>query len=144
MKWGEITWIFLHALSVHISPEQYTELRTELMVHIQNLCDLLPCPLCATHATQYIRRVNIPTQPDFVRMLVDFHNSVNIQLQKPLFMYDNVSKYKGVSTTVAFHLYSKILLCQPYNPRMIMNKVRTQMFLRTFHQWLIKNKLILQ
>lgn len=137
MKWGEITWIFLHTLSVKIAKEQYFKVKHDLFKHIQQLCYCLPCPMCASHATHYISKLSAPdTKEGFIKFLVDFHNSVNLRTKKNFFPIENVSKYNTVNLVLAFNACKYIIQKQPYNPKMMMDKIKTRNCLNKFHVWL--------
>jgi hypothetical protein len=143
MKWGEITWIFLHTLSIKIHPDHYQKVKHELLHQIKNLCKSLPCPDCASHATQYMSKINVqPTKQDFIKMLVDFHNEVNNKLAKPQFPISQINKYETVDLTTAFHACKHVIQKQPYNPRIIMNKIKTRDCLYHLHLWLGQQRLI--
>ena len=143
MKWGEITWIFLHTLSVQIQETQYNVLKTELFNHVKSLCSCLPCPDCAMHATQYLSRMPVPpTKSDFIRMLLVFHNDINQRNKKPIFYLPQMKKYNVVNLTLAFNVCKHIITHQPYNPRIIMNKLKTSKCLKDLTLWLQKNNLI--
>jgi len=143
MKWGEITWIFLHTLSVKIHPEQYQHIKNDLLQQIKILCSSLPCPDCALHASQYMLNIKVQrTKQDFCKMLVDFHNEVNHKLAKPQFLMSQLTKYNTVDLTTAFHACKHVIQTQPYNPRIIMNKIKTKDCLRKLHVWLGKHRLI--
>ena len=143
MKWGEITWIFLHTLSVQISDEKYNNSKNELFQHVKNLCSCLPCPDCASHATQYLAKMRTPeTKGDFVKMLVVFHNTINQKNKKPIFLLPQIIKYRVVNLTLVFRMCKHIITHQPYNPRIIMNKIRTNKCLQEFNVWLKNNRLI--
>lgn len=143
MKWGISTWVFLHTLSVSIHEEHYKQKRYEVMNLLKHLFSALPCPDCAAHASQYIKNVVVPeTKPLFIKWLVDFHNSVNGRLLKAQFPLDQINKYKTVSLTDAFHACMTSILQQPYNPRLIMTKIKTAHCLKQIYMWLGQQLLI--
>lgn len=143
MKWGEITWIFLHTLSVKIAKEHYFKVKHDLFKHIKQLCYCLPCPMCASHASQYVSKLNAPdTKDGFIKFLVDFHNSVNIRIKKPFFSIEQTCKYKNVNLVLAFNACKHIIQKQPYNPKMMMDKIKTRNCLNNFHLWLKQQRLV--
>jgi hypothetical protein len=142
-EWGSSLWIFFHTLSFIIPENQYIIIKDQLIKHVKVLCSCLPCPICAEHASHYMRNINAPeTKEGFKQLFVQFHNSVNARLGKPIFLMSQFEKYKTVSLTYSFHVCKKILLHQPYNPKLSMNKMSLHRFLNTFHIWLGKNGLI--
>jgi hypothetical protein len=141
--WGSLLWEFFHTLSNNIPEKQYPIIKDELMKHIKILCSCLPCPICSEHASQYMKNVRTPeTKEGFKQLFVHFHNSVNVRLNKPIFLMNEFEKYKNVNLTYSFHSCKQILLHQPYNPKFSMNKINLQRFLRLFYIWLGKNGLI--
>jgi len=143
MKWGGITWIFLHTLSYKVHPEHYQQIKAELWGHIKQLCSNLPCPECASHAVHYLKKINTPdTKEQLIRILFDFHNVVNLRTRKPLFSFQGFDKYGTVDLSKAFYACKYVIQHQPYNPRLIMNKVNTHDRLSRFQQWLQQQRMI--
>jgi len=142
-QWGATVWCFFHILSHVIHEKQYPIIKDQLIKHIKVLCSCLPCPICSEHASQYMKTVRTPeTKEGFKQMFIHFHNSVNVRLGKPIFLINEFEKYKTLSLTNTFHLCKQILLHQPYNPKLSMNKINLHRFLISFHIWLGKNGLI--
>lgn len=104
MKWGEPTWFMFHTIAEKIKPEHYLQYRGELMNIIRIVCNTLPCPICANHATQYMENINesqLSTKEDLQRMLWAFHNSVNERKGHPVFPNDRGqlhAKYSRANT----------------------------------------------
>jgi hypothetical protein len=104
MKWGEPTWYLFHTIAEKIKPEFYTQYRSEIMNIIRIVCNTLPCPICANHATQYMQNINdsqLSTKEDLQRMLWAFHNSVNERKGQPFFPNDKGqlrNKYSRANT----------------------------------------------
>jgi hypothetical protein len=104
MKWGEPTWFMFHTIAEKIKPEYYIQYRSEIMNIIRIVCNTLPCPICANHATQYMQNINdsqLSTKEDLQRMLWAFHNSVNERKGLPFFPNDNGqlrAKYSKANT----------------------------------------------
>jgi hypothetical protein len=137
MKWGSITWILLHSISVQIHERHYAMVRHELFRLIVNLCNALPCPDCTEHASAYLRNIQCPsTKQDFKVMLLSFHNVVNMRLRKPLYKFSDLEKYKTVNLKMCVPQFCTILLNQPYNPRFAMNKLATKSAVNQLHLWL--------
>jgi len=143
MKWGESTWIFLHTLSVKIHPHHYNIVKNDLFRMIKLLGASLPCPDCASHAVKYMAHVRVPPNKDsLILFLIIFHNSVNARQRKPQFNPADVIKYNTVNITAAFHACRQIMLRQPYNPRIVMYKIKTEDCFNRLHLWLGQNRLI--
>jgi hypothetical protein len=99
--------------------------------------------MCASHATKYISNLNAPdTKDGFIKFLVDFHNSINFRTKKQFFPIENVCKYNTVNLVLAFHTCKHIIQKQPYNPKMMMDKIKTRNCLNNFHTWLKQQGLV--
>lgn len=102
MKWGEPTWFLFHTLAEKVKEENFQQIRKELLDVIYTICVNLPCPTCATHATQYMNGINfntIQTKQQLKDMLFSFHNTVNGRKQYPLFDYSELdAKYSSANT----------------------------------------------
>lgn len=91
MKWGAPTWYFLHTLAFKVKPELYNSNKYEIFQVIKAICNNLPCPICANHATEYMNKINfdsLRTPDDLKNMLFKFHNDVNVRKNVPLFQYE--------------------------------------------------------
>ena len=101
--WGPALWTALHTISFNY-PEQPTEKeQTQYRAFFQALKHVLPCGKCRLHYAQGIDH-DLPLEPalrnrdTLSRWLVDFHNSVNRRLDKPIVTYDSVKeKYDALS-----------------------------------------------
>jgi hypothetical protein len=143
MKWGSITWILLHAISLQIHERHYAVVRVELFRLVVELCAALPCPECSNHASEYLKHVKCPdTKQDFVVMLHTFHNMVNVRLRKPWFRIEHLQKYNNLKLRTIVPMFESILLHQPYNPRFAMQKLATKHAVRKLRSWLAFHRMI--
>ncbi len=143
MKWGQITWIFLHTLSMKIQPEQYPTLRDSLFVLLISICKALPCPECSTHAMTYMKKKKAPETIEQYRLLLwDFHNVVNINTKKRPFSKDVLTKYNNTDLKTAFQLLQQAWLTQPYNPQLIPKQLLIKNTLKDMRNWLMTNQMI--
>ena len=103
MVWGKPTWYMLHTMAEKIKVEHFPRLRLELLNIIVRICNNLPCPDCANHATAYMNRMNfdnIQTKEQLKLMLYQFHNHVNTKKNYPLFPMNQLdSTYQQANTT---------------------------------------------
>ena len=99
--WGPQAWGFLHAVSFRYAEHDATqEERLAVYNLLTSLKKLLPCPRCRIHFTAYIEDPELgitgtcspflKNRDSFSRWLVDFHNEVNIRLDKKVVSYDEV------------------------------------------------------
>ena len=98
MKWGEPTWTLFHTLAQKIDENEFSRVRLELFDLINTICHTLPCPDCASHAGQYISKVNwtlINNKQKLIDLMWQFHNDVNRRKGYPLFNHDLLEKTYG-------------------------------------------------
>ena len=102
MVWGQPTWFVLHTLAHKIKDEYFDQLRPSFIELIVRICTNLPCPMCANHASEYLRRINfdaIQTKQDIKDLLFQFHNSVNVRKSMPQLSYAELdAKYDAANT----------------------------------------------
>jgi hypothetical protein len=108
MKWGEPTWFLFHTLAYKVKEADFPKVRSELLGNIYNICSNLPCPICAEHAVEYMKKINfnsIQTRRQLIDLLFNFHNEVNKKKGFPLFKYEDLDdKYsKAVTKNIIFN-----------------------------------------
>lgn len=88
MLWGKPTWYLLHMMAEKIQDVKFQELRSQILNMIYSICNNLPCPTCATHAKEYLNKINlfhINSKEELKTMLFNFHNDVNLRKGYSLF-----------------------------------------------------------
>lgn len=93
MRWGEPTWFAFHTLAQKVKEDAFPLIRLELLNMINMICNNLPCPQCAKHATQHMNSINfnsIQTKSQLQIMLFNFHNDVNRRKAFPIFKYEDL------------------------------------------------------
>jgi hypothetical protein len=88
IKWGAPTWYLFHTLAEKVKEDSFPLIRKELLDIIFTICNNLPCPDCANHATRFMQGVNydtIVTKLDFKELMFRFHNSVNARKGFPIY-----------------------------------------------------------
>jgi hypothetical protein len=125
MIWGEPTWFLFHTLAQKVKEDTFPEIRGELLTIIQSICNNLPCPDCANHATQYMNSINtnlIKTKKDLINMLFQFHNIVNAKKGFPQFSYSDLeSKYSSAITVPIIKHFMQHFDKQSYSGRIGIN-----------------------
>lgn len=134
-QWGNITWKLFHTLAEKVNEKKFPEVRNTMIKIIVNTCANLPCPQCQEHATNVIKQSyinNIKTKKHYIEFLRQFHNIVNIKLNKKTYsieeiknMYINENIYNILLEFKFF--YSKTNMAQ----RMIANNFNKKHFLTT-------------
>ena len=125
MEWGEPTWFLFHTLAEKVKEEYFQSIRYELLNTIVIICKNLPCPDCANHATEYMKKVDfnsIRSKQDLKLMLFQFHNVVNQKKQFPLFsVIDLDSKYSNANLVNIIQLFMFHFQDKQRSVRMIAN-----------------------
>jgi hypothetical protein len=127
MKWGEPTWFLFHTLAEKVKEEYFHTIRYELLNTIVIICKNLPCPDCANHATEYMKKVDfnsIRTKQDLKLMLFQFHNVVNQKKQFPLFSINELdSKYSNANLVNIIQTFMFYFQDKSHSIRMIANDI---------------------
>jgi len=140
--WGPPTWQFLHSLGEVIHPDHYNAVKTDLWKHVVELCRSVPCPDCAFHADAYLSKIPVPPNKDAFRgALWTFHNTVNIKSGKPIFPREKLAMYR-IPTPITFTRCKYAMKKQPYNPLLMIHKMKTGKALDSMESWLKNNRLI--
>lgn len=140
--WGPPTWQFLHSLGEVIHPEHYQAVKMDLWKHVVELCSSVPCPDCAAHASSYLSKLSVPpTKDDFRGALWTFHNQVNQQTSKPLFPREKLSMYR-IPVITTFPKCKYAMKKQPYNPLLMIHKMKTGKAIEAMEKWLRLNRLM--
>jgi hypothetical protein len=102
MKWGKPTWVLFHVMAEKIKPEYYAAYCGEILDIIKMICNTLPCPICANHASSHMKNitlVNIRTKQDLQNLLWEFHNIVNQRKGFPQFPFNELTpQYSALNT----------------------------------------------
>lgn len=142
MLWGEPTWFLFHTLAEKIKEEYFIKLKNELVSFIKQICNNLPCPDCAEHATRYINGVNFSSINNKEQLKVfffNFHNEVNRRKEYDIFKFPDIEKYKNAVTINIvknfFYRFSK----KSYSVRLDVNSHHRSLLLKNFRSWLEKH-----
>ena len=57
-KWSMPTWQFFHSFSTKIQEEFYKSHISECLSLIKEICGVLPCPYCQSHANDFFKNNN--------------------------------------------------------------------------------------
>ena len=96
--WGPSAWKFLHALSfAYPEKDPSSEHKQAVLNLFASLKYLLPCGECCAHyCSTYdsdTLKKSLGSREDLSKWLVDFHNSVNSRLGKPIYNYNDAKNY---------------------------------------------------
>lgn len=84
--WGPGTWLLLHSISFNYTKNK----KTEVLTFLNALSDILPCRYCRVSMKKHMKKLppNLNSRRDFVTWMIDFHNLVNVSLNKPVITFD--------------------------------------------------------
>lgn len=104
-KWGPTCWIFFHCLAEKVKEDSFSKMYPIILNIIKDICSILPCPDCRTHATQILNSYKyynfIKKKEDLKMFLFEFHNLVNSRTGKSIMHKDILNEYKNYSFRVA-------------------------------------------
>lgn len=113
--WGPATWKVIHCLSFKANKNIKKDEFNELKNIISRIMSNLPCPYCTSHAISYLSTTNfksIQNINDLTLYLFNFHNNVNIRLNKPTIsiqehntIYNDMNMVNTVQTFI--NIYQK-------------------------------------
>jgi len=143
MKWGQPTWFFLHTMAQKVKEDQFPKIRREFLDIIFKICNNLPCPDCATHATRFMQGVNfdtITTKQHLKDLLFRFHNAVNARKGFSQFDYKELdAKYSSAITMNIIHIFMQHFENKGYSARVSAHNFHRGMAIVTIKQWLSTN-----
>ena len=135
-QWGSTTWIMLHTLAEKIKDEHFEQERKFLVELLFKVCQVLPCPSCAAHCSNYISRLKtnkIVTKTDYIAYLNNFHNNVNARLNKPpLSMSECREKYKRARLIPILNLFIRVFSMKDASQSLMMNNMHKIRFVAQF------------
>ena len=143
MKWGAPTWFLLHTLAEKVHESSFPIVRKELMDVIFKICNNLPCPDCANHATRYMQGINFETiqsKKDLKDLLFRFHNAVNLKKGFSFYNYDELEmKYANAITMNIVQNFFLFFEQKTYSARMSANNFHRTRAVYVIKDWLNKN-----
>jgi hypothetical protein len=144
MTWGEPTWLFFHTLAEKVNDERFPEIRSGLLNIIQLICYNLPCPDCAIHAKKFLENIRftstITSKEELKTLLFDFHNSVNIRKNLPIFTREELDiKYKTAITRNIIYNFIKIFDKKNKIMKLIADDLQRQYITTKIKTWLNEN-----
>lgn len=143
MEWGEPTWYLLHTLAEKVNSNYFDSIKGELLQTIYSICTNLPCPMCAQHATEYIkssRFFQIKTKDELKYYLYTFHNVVNAKKNYPLFQYEKLTdKYSSAVTVTVIYNFMFHFQKRNKNVKMLANDMYRSRVVNSLKIWFSNN-----
>ena len=141
-EWGPIIWTFFHTIVQSINENYFTQIYKSLFNYIKSICNFLPCPQCSKHAKEYLKNISyskIDTKEKFIQMLFHFHNEVNKNNNKKLFLIEDIHIYEKKSLIDSYNNFIKIFL-KKGNLQQINESFKRKIIIQNLMQWLNSNK----
>ena len=143
MKWGEPTWFLFHTLAQKVKDEYFNDIKDELLNNIVTICGNLPCPACADHAMEYMKKIQpaaIRTKQDLKNMLYVFHNEVNKRKGFDTFPYDQLDeKYSKANTVNIIQYFINAFEDKHKSIHMIANDMHRGRITKKLKEWFQEN-----
>ena len=94
-EWGRSAWKFLHACSFAFPENPTRKQRQSALSVLNNLGDILPCPVCREHYTDNIAMnpPRVANKQEFSQWLVELHNAVNRSRQQKEVDFESVRRH---------------------------------------------------
>ena len=111
-EWGPLLWKFLHACTFAFPENPTREETLAFEKLIESLPKIIPCPDCKAHFTDFLK-VSPPqaTCGDVLdKWLVDFHNTVNKRLNKPVITLAEASQMYNTDGPSIWWTYGAIFV----------------------------------
>lgn len=141
-QWGPPIWTLFHTLIEKINDDNYSKIGQELFGFIKQICNYLPCPECARHATRFLSEVKSETVRDkegLRKIIFVLHQNVNMRKQKKLFAYDNLENYKSKNIINVFNNFINSFKSTTGNMKLLTEGFQRQIIAKNFRKWFLKN-----
>ena len=139
MLWGEPTWFLFHTLAEKIKETHFAELKNKLISFIKQICNNLPCPECAQHATSFVNGVNfdaIINKDQLKVFFFNFHNELNRRKEYDVFEFPDIEKYKNAVTINIVKNFFYHFGKKNYNVKLDVSGYQRSVLLKNFRTWL--------
>jgi hypothetical protein len=96
---GPPLWFTLHNAAAHYNTNPSKEEQDMMKIFLISLPGLIPCLKCNQHTMKYLQTSDlnkaVKNKNNLIKFMLDFHNSVNQRLNKPLWTLKQVlEKYQ--------------------------------------------------
>jgi hypothetical protein len=134
--WGPCIWNVLHTLSIKIKDSHFDSQRTRIIEIIQKICNNLPCPICSSHASNFLRKnrfSQLKSKDQLIRFMWMLHNDVNKRLKKQSVDYDTLlSTYESMDFKEVLTKYYTSLSNMNFGEKMMLYSFHRKLFLKSF------------
>ena len=139
--WGRATWTFFHVLAEKINEDSFNIIFPQLFDFIKKICQFLPCPDCASHASNFLAKIpqqELSSKEKFKNTFYLFHNVVNVRKKKGLYNYANMDKYKFIPLMYAFNNFLRVYNTKG-NMKLLTESFQRQLVIKSFKIWFFRN-----
>ena len=140
-KWGPPVWTLLHTLAEKITDTGYERIGMQLLNHIYRICNSLPCPDCADHATKFLAKINVgalKTKSSLKNILYVFHNVVNVRKRKRVFHTSHLDVYKNKNLINVYNNFVQVYNTKG-NMKLLTESFQRDRVLKEFKGWFFSN-----
>jgi len=100
-QWGPQFWYMLHIITMTYPTEPTEYIKRAYHDFFRNIKDVLPCSICQKHYSKFITEYpitpHLDSRENIVKWLIQIHNFVNLELNKPVLSVEEViAIYKDV------------------------------------------------
>ncbi len=142
-EWGPCVWKVLHTLTIKIKDESFESQRKKMIEMIQLICNNLPCPICSSHATSFLKKhrfTQIKTKEQMIRFIYEMHNDVNKRLKKDPFMFESLlSRYENMKFREVMNQYYISNSNANFGEKMMLYSFHRKLFLKDFRNYMVSN-----
>lgn len=118
--WGTPTWYLFHSIAARIDPIFHKQNPNIIWDFVKQTCSVLPCPYCRYHAIMYVNKISneqINLKEKLIKVLFDFHNSVNNRNKETLYNETELEKYNSANIDKIFKLFESRFFKSYYSTR---------------------------
>lgn len=141
-QWGPPIWTLFHTLTEKINEESYSNIGLELFGFIKQICNYLPCPECAGHATRFLSGVKletVSTKEGLRKIIFVLHQNVNMRKMKKSFAYDDLVTYKSRNIINVVNNFINCFKSTTGNMKLLTEGFQRQIIIKNFRKWFLKN-----
>ena len=136
--WGPAVWNLFHTLIEQLNENAFQIIAPQMYEQFVRICKFLPCPDCASDATNFLAKVNfknnIKSKVEFRNTFYLFHNWVNARKRKPLFNYGNIAIYSKYNIIVVINKFLSVYHTKG-NMKMLNESFKRSLIVSTFRSW---------
>ena len=113
-QWGPPAWYFLHAITLNYPKNPTYNDKMNYMNFFKSIGYVLPCPKCGMNYNKNIQENPIDnhlnSREDLIQWLINIHNNVNIELNKPSYYYNDMMYFLNNSKLYTFNTSLMIII----------------------------------